>query len=104
MCKGERVVLWPVGGDYEIITRVPVTFGEGSTSSTVRIQIYDDDISEMLETFQVVLSPANSRVKVTENITIVEIIDSDGKCCLRTCIWIRVEYGVIFHEPKASPP
>ena len=69
---------YSAGADYQILTNVPVIFEAGSISSTVRIQIENDLIAEMTETFRVVLSAANSGVRIAVPTAIVEIIDTDG--------------------------
>ena len=55
-----------------------MTFEAGSLSSTVRIAIENDLITEMTETFRVLLSAADSGIRIAASNAAVDIIDTDG--------------------------
>ena len=56
-----------------------MTFAPGALSTTVRVAIEDDDITEMVESFRVLLSAAaGSGVRIAESTATVDIIDTDG--------------------------
>ena len=56
-----------------------MTFAPGTLSTTVRVAIENDDITEMIESFQVMLSAAaGSEVRITASTATVDIIDADG--------------------------
>lgn len=72
------------GADYVSRTNFAVAFSAGAFSSTVRINILNDDITEMPESFRVVLSSTNPGVIITSGreSTEVTILDTDGNNAL----------------------
>ena len=70
--------------DYDNVTMV-LNFSSAVTMETVNLNILDDDVLEINETFRVVLELVNldndGRVKLQPNETEVSIVlDNDSKC------------------------
>ena len=56
-----------------------MTLPPGALSTTVRVAIENDDITEIIESFEVMLSAAaGSEVRIAESTATVDIIDTDG--------------------------
>ena len=75
-----------IGGDDYRDGSFPVTFEALTTTATVTVSIFDDEVAECLEEFYLGLEIPEGSAAVTEspNITTVSIKDDEGECCSKT--------------------
>ena len=73
------------GVDYSTLSLV-ITFLAGETNSTIIVHTLDDSISELKETFAVVLSHSSEGLAIAEkNTTVVSVVDTKG---VYVCLYV----------------